>query len=509
MRQYDAVVIGGGIGGLAAAATLAKQGISTAVLEKNPSPGGAANSFIRGRFEFEVSLHELCGFGPDDRPLGSARKVLDRLGLSDRVEWVRLPEAYRLITFDEACPIDAVLPFGTDAYIKAVERNAPGSEQAVANVFRLAAEIRAALSDLGKARTAEERKKTLLSHPDFLHIAAKSVDDGFAELGMPKRAADILKGYWAYLFTDCEELSFLHYVNMLNSYIELGSVVPKHRSLALTGAFCDCIRENGSDVFTNAPVRRIRVENGAVAGVETENGSFFPTRTVICDISPAVVYGRLLAPEQVPAALRRKTNARELSGRGFCVYLGLSRSAEELGLNQYSWFIYPDMDTRRQYRDAGSIETNRIQNTVCQNAADPGASPPGTSILTMTTLFSSDCWSEAPERDYHRQKDAFARSMIDTFERATGIRISPYIEEMEAASPLTFSRYLGAPGGAIYGYRAAAWDSILARKMMDGAPELGGLYFAGGFGMNLNGYSSAMSSGMDAADRAVKGGRFS
>ena len=508
MQTYDAVVIGAGMGGLAAAATLAKAGRKVAVLEKNHTPGGAANSFRRGRFEFEISLHELCGFGPPENPVGSSRKVLDYLGLSDRIDWVRVPEAYRLITFAERDPIDAVLPFGIPAFTDAVERYAPGSRAAVSNVFRLAKEIRAALAELGAARTPEEKRACLLSHGDFLHLAPMTAEEGFAALNLPGRAADILKGYWAYLFTDLGELSFLHYLNMLNSYIELGSVIPRGRSLSLTHAFADCIREQGSDLFMNAPVGRILTENGRVTGAVTESGTVFRAEEIVCDVAPHTVFGSLIDPAAIPPADRKKTNARELAGRGFCVYLGLNRAAEDLGLTDYSYFIYPDMDTARQYRAAGDPATNLIQNTVCQNAADPGASPPGTCILTMTTLFSSDWWSAVPDADYHAQKDAFAARMIGTFEKATGISIFPYIEELEIAAPQTFARYMGAPGGSIYGYRAAGWDGILARKLMDGRyTALDGLSFTGGFGTNLNGYSSAMSCGMDSAVRILRKGR--
>ncbi|MCR5040860.1 MAG: NAD(P)/FAD-dependent oxidoreductase [Clostridia bacterium] len=504
MKHYDAVVIGSGVGGLAAGAVLAKNGLNVAVLEKNHCPGGVANSFRRGRFEFEISLHELCGFGPPENPVGSSRRVLDALGLSDRIEWARVPEAYRLITFAEDSPIDAVMPFGTRAFADALESYAPGSRGPAEKAFALAGEIRRALSDLGRASGPEEKRACLLSHPDFLRAAGLSVDEGLRQLGMPERGADIMKGYWAYLFTDCSELSFLHYLNMVNSYIELGSVIPKNRSLELTNAFAGYIRERGGDVLTDSEVTRIMCEGGAVRGVRTRSGAEYAADGVVCNISPLSVYSLLLEEGDVTAFDRKKTNARELSGRGFCVYLGLDRSARELGLENYSYFIYPDMDTASQYRSAGSTATNLIQNTVCQNAADEEASPPGTCILTMTTLFSSDVWGGVAPEDYHAEKDAFAARMISVFEKATGISISHHIEEMEVAAPQTFARYIGSPEGAIYGYKAASWDSILARKLMDGKDsDIRGLYFAGGFGMNLNGYSSAMSSGMDAAERLL------
>ena len=60
-KQFDVIVVGAGNGGLTAAANTAKAGLKTLLLEKHNIPGGCATSFRRGRFEFEPSLHELCG----------------------------------------------------------------------------------------------------------------------------------------------------------------------------------------------------------------------------------------------------------------------------------------------------------------------------------------------------------------------------------------------------------------------------------------------------------------
>ena len=65
MKTYDVVVIGAGNGGLAAAANCAKAGLSVLLLERHNIPGGSASSFVRGRFEFEPSLHELAGIGDE------------------------------------------------------------------------------------------------------------------------------------------------------------------------------------------------------------------------------------------------------------------------------------------------------------------------------------------------------------------------------------------------------------------------------------------------------------
>lgn len=57
MPKYDAVVIGAGNGGLAAACRMAKAGKKTLLIERHNMPGGCASSFRRGRFEFETALH--------------------------------------------------------------------------------------------------------------------------------------------------------------------------------------------------------------------------------------------------------------------------------------------------------------------------------------------------------------------------------------------------------------------------------------------------------------------
>ncbi len=62
-RTYDAVVIGSGMGGLAAACNLAKNGFKTVLLEQHNFPGGVTTSFKRGRFEFEISVQCITEYG--------------------------------------------------------------------------------------------------------------------------------------------------------------------------------------------------------------------------------------------------------------------------------------------------------------------------------------------------------------------------------------------------------------------------------------------------------------
>ena len=65
-RQFDAIVIGSGLGGLTAAALYARAGHRVLVLERNQNFGGAATVYQHGELAIEASLHEIDGLDAED-----------------------------------------------------------------------------------------------------------------------------------------------------------------------------------------------------------------------------------------------------------------------------------------------------------------------------------------------------------------------------------------------------------------------------------------------------------
>ena len=65
MEIFDYVVLGAGLGGLAAAACLSKQGKKVAVFEKHYLPGGCCHTFDYGEYSFCADVHYIsqCGKG--------------------------------------------------------------------------------------------------------------------------------------------------------------------------------------------------------------------------------------------------------------------------------------------------------------------------------------------------------------------------------------------------------------------------------------------------------------
>lgn len=492
MKKYDAVVIGAGNGGLVAAIRLLQGGAKTLLVEKHNLPGGFATSFRRGRFEFEASLHELNDFGTADNA-GDVRVLFDELGVTDKIDWLEIPEAYRVISRAEK--LDATMPFGVSAFIDKMEKYVPGSRPSVTKFFDLAEEIRLAQAYSSSVNGKTDPKYMVEHYGNFVRCGSYSVNEVLSALKMPKKAKDILNAYWCYLGAHCDDLSFLHYASMVNRYILRGASMPKMRSHEISLALTERVRELGGDILFNTEAVKISTDReGGVAGVTLDDGTEIITRHVIANCAPHVVFGRMM--DKAPEAEIRATNARKFAGRGFSMFLGLDASAEELGVENHNYFLYDTMDTAAQYEKMRTIKENEVQATVCLNRAYPECSPKGTCMMYFTTLYMSDDWGNIKPEEYYKTKNYVADKMIARFERDTGAKLRGHIEEISVAAPMTYARYCGHPQGVIYGYESQYWDGLMPRLQMMGEDhKVRGLRFAGGYAMRLSGYSSAYFSG--------------
>lgn len=501
--DFDIIVIGAGLGGLTAAACATKEGKRVLVLEKGLTPGGCATSFTRGRFEFDVSLHALCGYSKT-QGVGDVRIIFDELGISNKIEWLKPETAFRVITKSKNGEvIDATLPFGIENFINAIEEYAPESRSSLEKLFELAENTMNGLNHLASANekiTMGFAKDLLKDYGNFVRTAPYSVNEVFKALAIPQKAIEIISALWCFTGVDCDRLSFTQYITLLYSYIQFGAFIPKERSNEVSMTLAGFIEDNGSQIRYNSQVTRILFENGKAKGVILKNGERILCEHIIGNISPTFAYSKLMKQSDVPITAVKRTNARSFGARGATIYAGLNRSAHDLGINNYNTIITETSDSSVQYDLMRTLSSNNMCIVSCLNNANPNCSPKGTCILTFTTLFTDNCWANVEPENYFNEKDNFAKRIITLYEEATGIKISEYIEELEIATPLTFARYLNTPQGVIFGYSGERSDGLLARFMTEESDcDTYGLRFCGGWGTQLSGYSSAIASGRNTA----------
>lgn len=500
-KKYDVIVIGSGLGGLGAAFECLRSGKKVLLLEQHNLPGGYASSFVRGRFEFEPALHEM----PDLRSIKAATGVVRYLKDDAKldVDFLPIPEAYRVILTDKN--INVKVPFGIDNLIETIEMEVPGSKEPVQNYMNLCQDIQVALKYLNENQDNINYKDFVKEHGNFVRTGAATAAEVASALKVPGKALDLMYPYWCYLGVPAERLSFTIWASLLDSYISSGAVIPNLRSHEISSAFLDKIYGLGGTVFFNSKVTKINVFQGKTTGVELDSGQQINCTQIICNTSPTSVFSNLIQPQsEVPQKAFQNINSRKHGFSLVVVYLGLDASIEELGLQDYSYFIAPHMNTTKLYQGIFDLESDEImQASICLNVANPDCSPKGTAIISITAGFSAEAWENVTDEEYFIMKNKVAKKLIKQFEQATNTNIIDHIEEIEIAAPETFARYTGAYNGIVYGYEPEPWDGVVPRALaQDNENYFQGLHFCGGFSFRCHGYGSSIMSGKTAAEKS-------
>ncbi len=500
--KFDVIVIGAGNAGLISALELVKSGKKVLILEKENVPGGFATSFIRGRFEFESSLNTLCEYGSKESP-GEIYKLFEKLDLLDKLDFTTITDAFHVYSIDEN--VNYKMPFGILEFMEKMEEYVPESRNAMKKFFVLAEEAKEALTYLASQKTNVDADYLKRNFPDFLKVSTHTVDKVLDALKMPKRAQEILTTYWIYFGSPTSKLSFVHFATMMFSYITKGIQIPYKKSTEISFLLANEIEKNGGKIKYLSPVKEILFKDKKIAGVMLVDGRIFESSHIIANLSPTFVYGKMIPNFLVPKNALKLTNSRILGARGFAIYLGLNQSVEDLGLYEYSYFIHENLNSNKEYQNRSTLK-NCSSVVYVNNNAIPSCSPKGTTVVTFFSLFMGDVFSKnVTEKNYFDMKSKIATRMIEAFERTTGIVITPYIEEIEIATPITFARYGGHPDGVIYGYKATGMDNLIPRLLsLEEENYIPNLRFCGGFDALLSGYSSAYLSGEMVAKLTLK-----
>jgi len=478
MKTYDVIVIGAGNAGLTAAASLAQKGVGVLVCERHNIPGGCGTSFVRGRFEFEIALHQLSGMGTPEFP-GPLRSLFDSLGVLDKLDFIEMTDLYRVVV---PGVIDVTLKPNREQIVRELSERFPkekdGIERFFDLIYRFFMELITAAGRKGDNPPTRDEFPLYFSH--LFKNAQEVLDEYFTDPYLKLLVA----AYWPYAGLPPRLLSFSYLAGMLFGYIEFKPYHVLGGSQAMSNALADVIIRNGGEIRFNCPVKKIVMKGGRAAGVVTHDGETIGARYVVSNAFRANTYLDLLDPAEIDPSVVNSLRGKSVGPSAVCLYMGFDCEPDEMGITESSNFIYPDADMDAAYDQMRSISTvNNAMMLSCYDKMHPGFSPEGTCQAALVNLKYTDPWLRVEPHRYYDEKFKWADIMLKDAEKVFP-NLRDHIEEIDISTPLTHMRYLGHIHGAIYGFDQFMKDQppfITLKSPIAGLFETGASVSGGGF----------------------------
>ena len=494
--HYDVIVIGGALSGLSSALMLADKGLDVLVLERHNLPGGLATSFVRGGVEIEATLHEMMSIGDKGKRL-KVGQFLDDMGVD--VEWLPVPEAYHA-----SIPgLDVTLHPGFETFSREVDAAVPGTYKKVKALMDLCLTVYNSVNELSVHPMS--KPQMLMKHAAFVKTAGYSAKEVIDTFELPQKAVDLLSPYWIYVGNPLSCLPFTIWAFLMADYVGYGSKVPKLLSHELSLKMAERAEEMGVQIEYCQHVEKILVKNRQAYGVRTARGDEIYADYVISSAYPNKVYTSMIEPaSEVPAKAFKMVNGRKISLTAFTVFLLLDKSAEELGIHDYNVFYGKTMDTDEIFDNYKGTGPYNFLTAICLNLANPGCTPKGTCILSITALPQVDGWKEVTADDYDRVKHEVAKAMVEEMSGYYGVELLDHALEVIIETPMTVAHYTGMWNGCVYGYMHNMDDHIVARlQTAEEEKFIDHLEFSGAHQISGNGMGPAVTNGRKAAKNVL------
>ena len=486
-------IVGGGLGGLAAACTLAARGHAVELFEKNEWLGGKAAVLEDRGFRFDMGPTILTVPGVLARVFAEAGRRME-----DRLDLRRLDPQWRCF-FDDG----SVLDLRED--VAAMAGDIGALDALDADGYRDFMALSARLHGISERfffwRSVEDLRDTmdlrrnvdLSTLSDVLNLRMGTTVAGTIRRRIrDPRVAQMLDHFVQYVGSS-PYASPAVLCGIAHMQTEFGVWYPMGGTSAVPAALEALARELGARIHTGLGVRRIVMAGGRAAAVETDRGETVPVAAVVSNMDSVRTYRELVGGQ--PAARFARRWKREPACSGVVLYLGLDRAYEHLAHHDFVFSRDPAEEFDFIYRKG-----EPAPDPTCYLAApartEPGVAPSGGDalyVLVHTPYLR-------PHHDWTAMLPAYRRVILDKLARCAGMAdIESRIVVEHALTPADIHERYRVLNGAIYGL-ASHGRFLGAFKPGNRSRDLAGLYLAGGAAHPGPGMPMVLMSGWIAAD---------
>jgi all-trans-retinol 13,14-reductase len=455
-EAYDAIVIGSGIGGLAAAALLARHGRRRVlVLERHYAIGGFTHVFRRPGYEWDVGVHYVG----EVQPGGLLRPLFDEI-TDVQLAWADMGPVYDRVFLGET-RFD--FPRGEDALRARLVERFPTELNAIDRYFALVHETVAATHDFLASKAFPRLIGAMVmpfARGRFFRLSDRTTREVLESLTADQRLIGVLTAQWGDYGLPPAQSSFAAHALIAHHYLGGGSY-PVGGAARIAQTIAPVIRTCGGELLSNAEVAEIVIEGNRAAGVRmAADGAVLRAPLVISDAGVANTFGRLVpAPLAERHGLRAALAGLSPSIAHACLYVGLRGTARELGLERSNIWVYPDERHEHTLAVAADAAAPPPAYISFPSAKDPDFERrcPSRATIEVATLLPwarFDAWRDTRWHkrgtDYAAVKQALATRLLDILYRHVP-QTRGAVEIAELSTPLSTRHFAGHPQGEIYG----------------------------------------------------------
>lgn len=487
MDDFDAIVIGSGIGGLTAASLLAQlTDRRVLVLERHFRLGGFTHEFQRRGYRWDVGVHYIGGMAPGR----TSRRLIDLVtGGGDpaaAVAWDPMPADFEVFHYPD---LEFTVPDRPEEYAARLTQVFPHESAGIARYFE---DVRRAATWYGRNAWGWSAGGVLGLGLDVANARGKrlgtmtTADYLRRHLTDPRLRA-LLVSQWGDYGLPPERSAFGMHALLVAHYLD-GGWFPRGGSEAIAVACQRVIEARGGSCRINHEVEEILVEDGQAVGVRAHvkkgrggSEAVFRAPLVVSDAGAHTTYCRLL-PAGTADDLRARVEAAEPSGSTVTLYLGLKESPARLGFRGENHWFYDSFDHDATAADTGAVLEGRPHGAYLSfpSLKDTEATRHTAEIIAFVghdafARWEGSTWMRRGE-EYDALKARISRGLLDLVERRYP-GFGELVDHTELSTPLTVTDFTGHRAGGIYGL--ASTPDRLRGELVAARSPVPGLLIAG------------------------------
>ncbi len=463
------VVIGAGIGGLAAALRLRQSGLDVTLVEKQPRPGGRAAGFTEAGFQADT--------GPTIMVMRQAVDDLYRdLGQSadERLRLQRLDPNYRILFHDgEHLDLWATMPLLTAE----IERVAPGmADRAFEYLGESARRYRLGMPFVER----NYYHVTDLANPTAIWrlLSTGALGNLYGQVSRAFGGNDRLAKAFSFhsMFLGLSPMKALAMYTLITyADLAMGMWYPRGGMRGLVDDLTALATGMGVEMRLSAPAAEIEVgADGRARGVRLESGATLAADAVVCNADLPYAYRSLLPVKHRGRHTDAALDRMDYACSGYVLHLGLDR--QYTGLRHQS--LYFSQDYRANLDaifDHKRLPEDPSFHLCVPTVTEPGLAPPGHTLIyllaPMPNLSAGIEWGQAAT--------VVREQLLSRLEQLVDPEIRAHIVWQREYTPEGWRHDLNAVLGTAFGSLSHKFLQSAYFRPHNKSPEVRGLYFAG------------------------------